>query len=83
MKAGGRVLIMRKRPSEHALEQRARKAARLAGLEAHKTHGGFALFDRRRNEIIYFNLTAQKVLLLCKARMSDRSAAETRKQRRY
>jgi len=63
---------MRERPSEHALEQRARKAARLAGLEAHKTHEGFALFDRGRNEIIGLNLTAQKVLVLCKTRISDK-----------
>jgi len=63
---------MRGRPSEHALEQRARKAARRAGLEVHKTHAGLALFDRERNEVVELSLTARKVLLFCKARMSDR-----------
>lgn len=64
-------------PSEHALEQRARRAARRVGLEARKTRwrrasidnlGGFALIDPKYNGIVAgsrFDLTAEDVLAYC------------------
>jgi hypothetical protein len=57
--------------TDHAIDHRARRAAKSVGLIARKKHGGFQLIEPLSNAVVAgerFDLSAEEVLEVCKAR---------------